>query len=230
MNKIQRLILLTRETYNKIAKEYSRFRHSPWPGSELFLKEVKYGRILDAGAGAGRYSLAAAKRGQVVALEISVGLLKELRDNVRKIGLNSKIDIVVADMRAPPLKENFFDTILCIASLHHIPTEAERIKTLKNLARLGKSGCKMIVTCWYRWQWPLIPYLIKGLLYRILGLLPQVGDVIIPWGGKPRYYHLFTLGEMCRHLRHAGLMGTVRLIRLGKGRKNKNVLAIININ
>jgi SAM-dependent methyltransferase len=94
------------------------------------LKEAKFhnhGLVLNIGCGTGdtdtKFLLKL--RYFVVGLDISISALKILKDNYRSVNL---IDVVCADAENLPFKNNSFDIVLEMNTLHHLPNPTNCIK------------------------------------------------------------------------------------------------------
>ncbi|GEM_PF-4623499 len=94
--------------------------------------------ILDCGCGTGRATLLAQNRGfsGVVSLDISFEMLKCLKAKLQRSWLGAKTYLVVGDAENLPFKNGFFDGIISLGLLHHIPSINkainEQARTLKN--------------------------------------------------------------------------------------------------
>lgn len=163
---------LVHATYDKIAEHFSETRFSVWPNVSKFLREVESGSIiLDNGCGNGKNC----NRNDCVFvgtdtckrfLEIS-GEKSEIIDT---IAMNSKM---------LSFRDDSFDYVLCIAVIHHIYLESDRVKAIGEIARVLRTGGKALISVWS-----------KHKHY-------DYGDNIIPWNNQKkgeivdRYYHLF---------------------------------------
>ena len=194
------LIDRTKNDYNLIAGSFSSTREVVWRDTEFLLKQagIKKGdRVLDLGCGNGRYC-------EVLMDTEYVGI-----DNSEKL-------IEIANQKYPfakfitapvfdiPFPDNYFDKVICIAVLHHIPSLKLRIKTLQEIKRVLKPGGILVLTAWNLWQ--------RQTLWKALfnqGLLKLIGlskldfkDIFVPWkDGRgniiaKRYFHLFTKKEI----------------------------------
>lgn len=174
-------------TYDRIAGHFAETRSRPWPPVERFVDD--HGGVdlaVDLGCGNGRH----------------FGILQDAAD--RTIGIDASrsllgiaasgsqgVDLVQADVVSLPLRTDRVDLCLYVATIHHLPTAAERARSLAELARvLGPSG-RALVSAWSvghdkfdadsghdRWvDWTL----------------PD-GEVV------PRFYHIFDLEEFTREL------------------------------
>jgi len=101
-------------------------------------------RIMDSGAGPGRYSLALAREGyKVTLLDYSTGLLKQakslykkekkaVQQNIEMIGEASVTDL-------SDFQDNSFDVVLCLGGvLSHILDKKEQKKAVEELKRISK--------------------------------------------------------------------------------------------
>jgi 2-polyprenyl-3-methyl-5-hydroxy-6-metoxy-1,4-benzoquinol methylase len=103
---------------------------------ENFLEKIPNGKVLDLGCGNGRNSLFLARRGfSVHAIDIDSKIIKNLKQESKKEKL--KINIIKADIRKFPIKENTYDLILAINSLIFMKkSELQKIITkIKNGAK-----------------------------------------------------------------------------------------------
>jgi SAM-dependent methyltransferase len=97
--------------------------------------------VLDIGCGKGRHSLFLAELGfDVTATDISPEGIEQLRKEIKKRKLESKIKTVVCDMLVLPLKNDSFDGVLGFHSIFH--TDYAGLKTViaKITDILKKSG------------------------------------------------------------------------------------------
>jgi len=86
------------------------------------LKGLVSGMILDAGAGYGRFTVPMAEMCElVVAVDLSPSMIGRLRLNAREHRVESKIEIVKADMRYLPFRDGCFDGIVCWATFYCLP-------------------------------------------------------------------------------------------------------------
>lgn len=180
-------------SYDCIANEFKVSRRKPWPS----LKELgscKGMSVLDLGAGTGRNAVALAESGAefVVAADISIGMLKALIANGRFL---DRIMPIRCDAMALPFKAESFDSVVCIAMVHHIAGKDNRRGALKEAGRTMKSGGEILVTVWSRLQSRFTKHLPSMIVTRVKG--GEYGDVLIPWGRKAtRFYHLYTKREL----------------------------------
>ena len=86
------------------------------------LPGLRYGRVLDIGAGTGFLVLnlwQAGFVGEPHAIDISTGMLSVLVENARRIGCN--VQVRVGDAERLPYPDDSFDLVVGHAILHHLP-------------------------------------------------------------------------------------------------------------
>ncbi len=213
----------SRQTYDKIATDFSRTRSSVWE-SKAFGQYAQDGdKVLDLGCGNGR-------------------LLELFQDRpIDYVGCdNSELLLKIAQQKYPgnkfvltdginlPFVDNEFDKIFCIAVLHHIPGDELRRKFLKEARRVLKKDGRLIISSWY--LWPTIkhaPLFLKYFLKKIFGLsLLDWGDVFKPWGKMGRrYLHHFTKTGLKKLLEETGF-SIGRMVIFGRPSGEKSLFII----
>jgi SAM-dependent methyltransferase len=101
------------------------------------------GRILELGAATGKYTLELAKRGyQVTAVDMSASLLEGCRKRVAAHGLESQVQLVIADARdLSAVTTPAFEAVLLMGPLYHLIAETDRKQALKEaFDRLRQGG------------------------------------------------------------------------------------------
>ncbi|MBU3130131.1 class I SAM-dependent methyltransferase [Clostridium tagluense] len=104
-------------------------------------KIVKPGaRILEVGAGTGRYSFCLAEKGHsVTALDITPKHIEIMKEKANHKDLD--INIVLGDAKnLSGFKDNSYDVVLCLGPLYHFSVEEEKIQCLDECLRVLKSG------------------------------------------------------------------------------------------
>lgn len=96
--------------------------------------------ILDLGAGTGRYSHALAKNGhQLTAVELVKKHAEAiLQGKTPEMSLEVRHGDALSVLKTLPDQQ--FDAVLCLGPLYHLHEEAERIRCLKECARVTKPG------------------------------------------------------------------------------------------
>lgn len=105
------------------------------------LKEFNNPKILDIGAGCGKYSVALFDEGyDITALELvkhNIRVIEKKRNNLKTI-LGNAINL-------SKIKDNTFDLVLLFGPMYHLCTEEEKIKALKEAKRVTKPGGYILV-------------------------------------------------------------------------------------
>lgn len=108
-------------------------------------KYLKTGdKILEIGAGTGRYSLHYAKKGyEVEAVELTKSNIKEFKKHI-----DSNMKISVHEGNALDLnmyKDNEFDITLLLGPIYHLFSEEEKNKAIEEAIRVTKTGGKIFI-------------------------------------------------------------------------------------
>lgn len=175
------------DIYNKIAKEFDVTRFSLWYGVTAFLdKIIPNSTILDLGCGNGKY-LSYRKDCHIYGCDTSTELL-----NIAKIK-HPHANLCIANGIDLPYSDNFFDSIISIAVLHHIDSYEKRIKFIQEINRVVKPGGSVFISVWAEEA----PIKNKN-KWKIID--KENHDYLVPWHSKEevyyRYYHLFTYDEI----------------------------------
>jgi ubiquinone/menaquinone biosynthesis C-methylase UbiE len=105
----------------------------------FFLKSINFSEchlVGDIGAEAGKFSLLSAEKNvQVVAIDIDLPGLKRLRFK------NKLVNVVLADARNIPLKEDILDAAFMMEVIGYIP---ESDTVLSECSRVLKNGCLLV--------------------------------------------------------------------------------------
>jgi len=95
---------------------------------------------LDAGCGYGVYSVMLSQKGySIVALDVSAGMLKKAKNSVEE----GNLSFVRGSITHLPLREDLFDLILCLDTLHHF-TDSFLDKALGEFRRTIKNSGALI--------------------------------------------------------------------------------------
>jgi len=174
-----------RRTFDRIAGHFSQTRAYPWPEVESFLDGRTATAALDVGCGNGRHAeLLAACAERVVGLDASRGLLAEARDRATTHGFD--VALVQGDAAALPLVADRFDLAVYVATLHHLPDEATRRRSLAELVRVLAPDGRALVSVWST---------AHERFHAETGF-----DTTVDWtlpGGEtvPRFYHIYAPEE-----------------------------------
>lgn len=96
-------------------------------------------KILEVGAGTGRYSIALAKEGyEVTSIELAANNLEILQKNSRDI---KNINVFQGDaLNLSQLKDNTYDLTLVLGPLYHLYEKQDQIRALKEAIRVTKNN------------------------------------------------------------------------------------------
>lgn len=184
--------------YDLLADDFSRINVNLWEEFRSLGEYFREGdQVLDLGCGNGRFYDLVCGQGK----------------NARYFGVDNSSRLVeIARQRYPqgqfilndglrlPFADNFFDKILCIAVLHHLPSYGLRREFLLQAKRvLKKGGALVLTTIWLdRFRFQSWRCLIKYTWLKIIGRSKlDWGDFYEPWGNKGvRYFHGFTRKEL----------------------------------
>ena len=178
-----------KNVYENISKHFSNTRVYTWKWVDDFIySQNKNNIILDIGCGNGRNMTFSDYN--FIGIDNCVGFLNICREK--------KLNVLEADMTNIPLNSNTFDSIICIASFHHLSTIELRIKCLNEIKRLIKPNCLILLSVWSINQ----PKKTKKIFYKY-------GDTIVTYNkfGKiyERYYYIFKIDEIKNLFKIVGL-------------------------
>lgn len=135
------------KVWDEIASNWNKFREVPSPSVIKFLEDKK-GKILDLGCGSGRNFSAMKKDIELYAVDFSEKMLKFAEEKSEKLGL--KFELKKSKTNEIPFEDNFFDSVICIAVLHCIPSKEEKIETMREIYRTLKIGGTAFISVWGR--------------------------------------------------------------------------------
>lgn len=189
-----------KETFDTIAPHFDITRYKPWPESKRFISTLQKGStVLDMGCGNGRNSIYLAKEGmKVIGIDFSRGLLKIAKNKVEWREVADRVNLLEGEVGSLPLKNDSVDSVLFIATLHHLPTPQERLQSLLEIKLCLKPGGAVLISAWAQEQDKFKEDLEKSKENKEEGF--EYGDVFLPWKMREgcvfqRYYHLFSKEE-----------------------------------
>jgi len=216
-----------KEFYDNQAKDFSLTRSFIWPEFEGLVKFFEKGdRVLDLGCGNGRF----------------IDLFNQLDKKIDYHGIDNSARLIgLARQKYPknqfkqtdglsiPYPDNHFDKILCIAVLHHVPSQQLRQEFLIEANRVLKKDGLLILTTWSIWpQKKYFKTFLKFLLLKISGRSKlDLQDVYISWDkDQKRYIHHFSQNQLKKLLlkTHFTIKDLSFLIRKSG---QKNLLAVV---
>lgn len=187
------LLRKVKKDYTQIAQDFSDTRSRPWPEFSVFLKLMKPPvKLLDIGCGNGRLYDFFARSDQAeqifyTGIDNNPALIKIAKKK------HPDADFRIADALALPFPPKSFDSVWCIAVLHHLPASELRLKALKEMRRVLKKNGTLMLAVWNLRQPKYKKYIDKN------------SDALIPWKNKiERYYHAFTRAELMTQVRKTG--------------------------
>jgi len=207
------LLNKTREDYNLIAQDFANKRsfQPPTTTKNLILKyfQIKPNtKMLDWGCGHGRY-YPLFKETQYYGVDVAEKLIEIAKNKYPQANFSVNQSFI-----SLPFDNNFFDYVLCIATLHHIPSSQYRMAFAKEIHRVLKPNGIAIITVWNltffhllkNLRFKRILFIIKSLIQKISKRLPlEKGDVLIPWGIQcDRYFHRFSKKEIEKIFKKTG--------------------------
>lgn len=106
------------------------------------------GRVLDAGGGAGRYSIWLAERGyEVTLVDLSSRQCELAREKAAEHGVADRVTVQRGDLRSLPVESDAFDTVVCTGGpLSHVVDADERETALRELRRAARRDAPAFVS------------------------------------------------------------------------------------
>jgi ubiquinone/menaquinone biosynthesis C-methylase UbiE len=219
------------ETWDKISYSFDSTRRKPWNQCIDFIGNLPKNNIVaDVGCGNGRHLIPCAKRcKKAVGIDISKELIRIVLTKTKVLNIDN-IDLIHTNAVNLPIKDNVFDAILFIASLHNIKGNINRINSLKEINRVLKNDGETLVSVWSRWQ----DKFRKDFFKRWFTQLNQneFGDIDIYWKQHglniPRFYHLYSKREFINDLKKANFeIIDLKEVKMHSNKHADNFFAII---
>jgi tRNA (uracil-5-)-methyltransferase TRM9 len=168
------------QVYSQIAYHFNNTRHYKWRSVDDFLDTLSPGSfVLDIGCGNGR------NMENTQHNFIGIDTCKEFLT----ICDRKRLKTVNSDMTAIPFRDKLFDSIISVASFHHLATVERRIQAIKEMFRVLKIGGKVFLTVWSINQ----PKKTKR-------NFKKYGDNYVVWKYNntdfQRYYYIFKVDEL----------------------------------
>jgi tRNA (uracil-5-)-methyltransferase TRM9 len=178
-----------KDVYEQIANDFDRTRKAYWIFVHNFILTLEpKSKMLDLGCGNGKY-LSVRDDIELYALDNCEKFINMINEKY------PKVKTFISDVLTTPFENNYFDTIISIAVIHHLSTKERRIKMIKEIIRILKIGGKCLITAWAtEHRNPKI--LSKG------KKITETNDWLIPWEDRnqekifQRFYHLFEQNEL----------------------------------
>ncbi len=229
-NEAKKIMDLNKRFYDLLADDFSATRVNVW---EEFKSLSEYWQdgdsVLDLGCGNGRFYDLVCQPGKQIkyfGVDNSSRLIELARQKY------PQGQFVLNDGLELPFGENFFNKILCIAVLRHLPGYDLRREFLRQAYRVLKPGGLLILTTafasWGSRRW--VP-LLKYSWLKIIGKSKvDWGDFYEPWGSGSnkglRYYHNFSAKEIRSLLEDVGFaVESLAFLTRKSGERNIIVVA-----
>ncbi len=133
-----------KQIWDNIAEEWFEFRAEPMECTLKFLKDKK-GKVLDLGSGAGRH-LVKIKNGKMYLVDFSEEMIKLAKKKSEKEKI--KAEFFVSQITKLDFENDFFDSAICISSLHCVEGKENREKVVEELYRVLKPNAKAEIGVW----------------------------------------------------------------------------------
>jgi ubiquinone/menaquinone biosynthesis C-methylase UbiE len=151
---VVKLVESSKKYYSKIevAKTYDKERFTTIGGKmfDAFEKKVIISslpknpegvKVLDAGAGSGRFTIEMAKRGfDVVSGDYSSAMLDAIKSKIKALGFENRVTLSKEDVTNLTFNDEEFDFICCMRVFVNLDTIENEVKALKELVRVCKPG------------------------------------------------------------------------------------------
>lgn len=151
--------------WNRLDRDW--YHRLEWEGTIEYLDRhlPDNGHVLDAGGGAGRYTVWLAEHGyDVTLIDISERQLEIAAEQLTERGLTDRVGILRGDIRALGIDSGVFDATLCLGGpLSHITDRTRRETAVSELARVTKPDRPVFVS-------------VMGRLAMVQALIQQAGS------------------------------------------------------
>ncbi len=166
-----------------------------------------FGAVLDVATGTAQIPIALATRQadvSLVGLDLTPAMLKSGRAQLRRRGLENRVQLVCASAMDMPFPDNCFDTVVCGLAMHHLHVP-QVIAEIERVLRQGGSLILADVNLPPFWRSSLGNALI-GFIVRALPLFRNTPRVRAELAAIP---NLLTAGEWRALLARSGLRAQV---------------------
>jgi len=151
--------------------------------------------LLEAGCGTGRMTaIFSQKVARLVSVDFSLESLRVCRRKLEAAGIEN-VDLIQADVCALPFETERFDRVVSCQVLEHLPTPESRARMIAELARVVKSGGRVVLSAYQH-----------SLLTRLFGQKEGMHDGGIPYFRFSRRELSELLGQ---NLRVRGMTGAL---------------------
>jgi tRNA (uracil-5-)-methyltransferase TRM9 len=201
--------LYVSETYEQISKHFSSTRYSHWTNVKDYIQQINLIQskskskskskinFLDYGCGNGKY-LSLCEQFNTTGFDNCENLLQIVRTNYPNITI-VKGDVCELNTDLT----NNFDSIICVAVIHHLSSITRRIESIKNIIKYLKQGGTALISVWS-----------NNIDKTKYTKLETEGDYLIGWNNQyQRYYHLFEQDELDKLIIEADEDNEIKIIQ-----------------
>jgi len=214
--------LTQEEVWDEIASLWNKYKVIPFGQNEKgnlicdFI-DKKDNKILDLGCGSGRNFSSLINcgfNGRIYGVDFSQNMLDLAKENAEKLGI--ELELKKANTWETGYEDNFFDKIICIATIHCILRKEDRQKTLEECYRLLRKNGKLLITSWNkankRWRGTKKERMVSWSLEE-----KETGKKVY------RHYYIYDTEELISELENVGFKIVKR--NFGTGR---NIIIIVS--
>lgn len=146
MKSDKQIIEDTRSGYNHIASHFSLTRNKFWVDGPVFAEIINEGdKVLDVGCGSGRFApFVIDKKAKYTGCDNAQAIISIAQDQYQ----SEHATFLEASVLDLPFKENSFDKVFCLATIHHLPSYASQFQAMSEFFRVLKNGGTCIITLW----------------------------------------------------------------------------------
>lgn len=133
--------------YDSIARIYDPWSLSVTEDIQFYVDLARDtgGPVVELAVGTGRITLPIAQTGvRVIGVDLSAAMLAVARERAQELGVESRVDLRVGDLREPPVPERVPLVICPFRSLLHMPDEAEKLRALRAAHGLLEPGGRFV--------------------------------------------------------------------------------------
>ena len=159
------------DVYNEISDEFSSTRQYPWPTVKSFIKSLQpFSLVCDVGSGNGKNMF----RNDLIFTATDIS------EQMCNLSITKTPHTIQSNVLHLPFKDNTFDSVICIACIHHLNTHERRYNAIKECLRILKPEGKILISLWANSD----KY--------------GNGDQFIKWNRNrtKRFYHLYSEAEV----------------------------------
>lgn len=169
-----------KDVYEEIAEKWDSTHGYLWKGiKEFILKLTPYSNVLDAGCGNGKNML--------LRDDCNITGFDFCQKSIQICNDKKKLEVMIANTKYLPYRDNCFDATFSVAVLHHIVEKREEV--IRELIRVTKPNGLLFIQVWANTVEKNKKFI------HISG-----NDYFVTWFVNPtrkikRYYHLFDYQE-----------------------------------